>query len=829
MATWTRRDVMRAAVAASAVAAAPVAFGAETRREETPWAEDVAAPDSMLRERLLMDAGWRFALGSAADPAKDFGFGRPADTGLFAKSGEVGGPAGHGSHAFDDSAWKVVDLPHDWAVDLPFVPNENTVPHGGKPLGRTFPETSVGWYRKTFAVPKSDLGKRMVVEFDGVMREAMVFLNGHLLAQHASGYVPFEVDATDFLNYGADNWLVLRVDATLNEGWFYEGAGIYRHVWLRKTAAVHIAKWGNFVQARLQKGIAGPAALKVSTEVMNESRAAAACGVSAVVKDSKGTQVAVVRSKAVTLAAGVTAIVEMECVVPRPELWSVESPQLYSLETTLVVDGKTVDADATPFGIRTARFDADKGFFLNDQHVKIKGTCNHHDHAGLGAALPDAMQYYRVGLLKEMGSNAYRTSHNCPTSELMDACDRLGMMVLDETRTFSSSADGLRELETLVKRDRNRPSVILWSIGNEEPQQGTERGGRIAQTMKDAVRRLDPTRLITEAMNYGWGAGLSNVVDVQGFNYNLKDIDPYRRAHPKQPLIGTETASTVSTRGIYANDPARGFVNAYDTERPPWAELAEEWWKFYDEREWLAGGFVWTGFDYRGEPTPYVMPCISSHFGLMDTCGFPKDNYFYYKTWWRSEPVLHVFPHWNWGVEEGTEIEVWCYSNLESVELLLNGKSLGSKTVEKNGHLVWKVPYSAGKIEARASRGGKVVLTEARETTGAAAGLRLAADRSSIKADGEDVAVVRVEVVDAAGRVVPTADNLVRFKVDGPGKVLGVGNGNPSSLEPDHAEQRSAFNGLCMAIVQGSKIAGGIVFKASAEGLTAAEVRIDCT
>lgn len=836
MPIWTRRDLVKAAVAASATAVSATVLPTElvTRNQlqgDLP-AENIVPPPlpNSLRERLLLDEGWRFSLGHASDPTKDFGFGRLGETGTFAKSGEAGGPAGvRKGAAFDDSAWQIVNLPHDWAVDLPFVLDKTLVWHGGKPLGRDFPDTSVGWYRRKFTIPKEDLGRRIFLQFDGVSRSAMVFCNGHLLGESQSGYAPFEFDISDFLNYGEENLLVLRIDASLNAGWFYEGAGIYRHVWMTKMAPVHIVRWGNFVQSKFKSGLKGAATLALSTQVRNESEQAVECVIHATVLDTNGSQIASVQSKRTSLSPSASGTVEMEAVVQQPKLWSLETPHLYRLVTVVTADGKNVDQDETTFGIRTIRFDVDKGFFLNDQPVKVKGTCNHQDHAGLGVALPDRMQAYRIALLKAMGSNAYRTSHNCPTAELLDACDRQGMLVLDETRNFSSSEEGLEELASMVKRDRNHPCVILWSIANEERQQGTERGARIGTTMKRLIKSLDPTRPVTAAMNGGWGQGLSGVVDVQGFNYKTPQIDAYRKQFPKQPLIGTETASTVSTRGIYADDAAHGYVAAYDMNKPRWGDTAEEWWKFYDERKWLAGGFVWTGFDYRGEPTPYHLPCVSSHFGLMDTCGFPKDNYFYYQTWWRNESALHLFPHWNWPGKEGAEIEVWCYCNQESVELFLNGKSQGSQKVERNGHLVWRVVYVPGVMEARASNGGSVVLTVKQETTGKAAGIRLKADRNSIKADGEDLSVVQIEVIDDQGRIVPLADNMIHFNLSGPGTILGVGNGNPSCYEPDHAKQRSAFNGLCMCIVQSSKQTGSLTLTASSPGLKDASIGIDCT
>jgi beta-galactosidase len=380
----------------------------------------------------------------------------------------------------------------------------------------------------------------------------------------------------------------------------------------------------------------------------------------------------------------------------------------------------------------------------------------------------------------------------------------------------------------LVKRDRNHPSVFLWSLGNEEPEQGNTRGARIVRTMKSLQRKLDPTRLATTAMNHGYGGvGVSTVVDVQGFNYNDAQIDPFRQAHPKQPMIGTETASSLATRGIYANDKVRGYMSAYDTEKPDWGNTAEEWWPFYDEREFLAGGFAWTGFDYRGETTPYSWPCISSQFGILDTCGFAKDTAYYYKTWWGSEPVLHLLPHWNWEGKQGQEIAVWAYCNQDSVELFLNGASLGSQPVKKNGHLEWKVKYAPGAIEARASKGGKVVLTEKRETTGPAAKIVAVADRPRIAADGQDVAVINVTIVDAQGRTVPLADNKVTFALSGPGNVLGVGNGDPSCHEPDKASARSAFNGLCMAIVQSRRAEpGSIAISVTSPGLETASVTV---
>jgi beta-galactosidase len=544
----------------------------------------------------------------------------------------------------------------------------------------------------------------------------------------------------------------------------------------------------------------------VETEVANDTDADAIAKVRVALVDPAGKTVATAVSEESMVLARETHRFAMNTTVWHPQVWSLETPNLYRAVTTVEVDGKVVDQDSPTFGIRTLRFDADRGFLLNGKPVKIKGTCNHQDHAGVGEAIPDRIQAYRLERLKWMGSNGCRTSHNPPTPEFLDACDRMGMLVMDETRMMSSGPEGMSELERLIKRDRNHPSVVIWSLGNEEPEQGNTRGARIVRTMQSLQRRLDPSRVSTTAMNGGWGGvGVSTVVDVQGYNYSDGQIDGFHRANPQKPLIGTETASTVATRGIYANDPARGYVSAYDTEKPRWGNTAEEWWSFYAERDWLAGGFAWTGFDYRGEPTPYGWPCISSHFGILDTCGFAKDTAWYYKAWWGSEPVLHLLPHWNWEGKEGQEIAVWAYCNQDSVELFLNGASLGSQPVKKNGHLEWKVMYAPGTLEARASKGGRVVLTEKRETAGPAAKIVAVADRNPILGDWQDVAVINVSIVDAQGRPVPTASNMVTFKVTGPGDVLGVGNGDPSCHEPDKASERSAFNGLCMAIVRGAR------------------------
>jgi beta-galactosidase len=806
----TRRDLLRTglAVSASTLVAGPVQR-AQALLGGSPAATELdtaVAP----REHLLFDFGWKFFQGHACDPARDLGFGK--DQGDFAKSGQFE----FATAKFDDLKWRPLDLPHDWAVELPFVHDEELQSHGYKPLGRSYPETSVGWYRRVFDIPHEDLGRRIVIEFDGAFRSALVFLNGYFIGRNDNGYVPFRFDVTDFLNYGGKNYLVVRLDASFGDGWFYEGAGIYRHVWLTKMDALHVGQWESTV--RTVPNGAG-ATLSLQTVVLNDNRVQEDCHVNWRILVPAGHTVALAAAPSYqSILADGSATFRATAEIPYPEFWSPETPNLYTAVITVESGSKLCDVERITFGIRDIRWDADKGFFLNGKRVEIKGTCNHQDHAGVGAALPDRLQSYRLAVLKEMGGNAVRTSHNMPTPEWVEACDRMGMMMMCETRLMSSNDEGMAQLEAMVKRYRNSPSIVLWSMGNEEwimmPQ---PQGPRVVTDMIARAHELDPTRLCTAAVNQSFQTRFPEQLDVMGFNYNLNEIDGYHKAHPKQPCVGSETASTVSTRGIYSTDKLRNWVSAYDLNYPPWAETAEEWWKFYAAREWLAGGFAWTGFDYRGEPTPYGWPSISSQFGIVDTCGFPKDNFYYYKACWGGEPVLHLFPHWNWSGREGETISVWVYSNLDAVELFLNGQSQESKKVEPLTHLEWTVKYEPGVLEARGMKDGKVVLIEKRETTGEPVSIRLTPDRAEINADGEDVCMLRVETLDSAGRVVPTSENMIVFKVTGEGKLIGVGNGDPNCQESDKEPRRSLFNGLAQVIVQATKTAGTISVDAHCE------------
>ncbi|NJO68872.1 MAG: glycoside hydrolase family 2 protein, partial [Bacteroidetes bacterium] len=601
---------------------------------------------------------------------------------------------------------------------------------------------------------------------------------------------------------------------------------------LIKKSTNYIPEHGTFVTTDV-KG--NEAWVNVQTSIENKNKEAIKNSLEIQILDAQGKIIGKSNGQQLVEGNSQNTIVS-RIKVSNPTLWSIESPYLYKVVSTLKTGTAIKDQTETILGIRTVVFDAQKGFLLNGKPVKIKGVCMHQDHAGVGVALPDRLQYYRIEKLKEMGCNAYRSAHHPPTPELLDACDRLGMLVMDENRLFTSSPEFLGQFERLILRDRNHPSVIIWSLGNEEhDMQNKESGRRIAETFKTLQQKLDPSRLCTYGGNNGNNyTGANEVVDVRGVNYmNISDIDKYHKDHPEQPIWGSEEASTLCTRGQYAVDKEQGYMSDYDKkENIPhvWCSNAEEWWKFYDEREWLAGAFIWTGFDYRGEPSPYQWPCINSHFGVMDVCGFPKNNYYYYKAWWTNEDVLHIYPHWNWAGKGGEKINVWCQTNCQEVELFLNGKSLGKKTVQKNSHIEWDVVYEPGVLEARGIRNGKAIVKKV-ETTGTAASIVMSPDRLELKADGNDVSVVNISVLDVEGREVPDANNFITFKIEGNGKIIGVGNGDPSSHEPDKILKgnyhRKLFNGKCQVIVQSTNEAGTIKITAISVQLKTAEAKIN--
>ena len=727
------------------------------------------------REHLSLDDHWKFHLGDDWPDALSR-----------MNSGTGSGPA---SETFSDTFWRTVNLPHDWAVELPFDWAADGS-HGFKTLGANYPTNSIGWYRRTFELPKEDQDKRIWLTFDGVMHDATVWVNGWCVRRHEGGYYPFREDITDVVHYGGENTVAVRVDATASEGWFYEGAGIYRHVWLDVTAPVAIAPDGIFVYSSFKNNVpSGPADIHVEAGLLNTLNNDAGVTVNCEIITPDGKSLGKVsESEKVKRESG--RAVKLESKVSSPVFWSPESPKLYHLVTTVSVEGKVVDQVTTPFGIRTVAFDPNKGFILNGRHYEIYGTCNHQDAAGVGEAIPDALQVFRVKKLKEFGCNAIRSSHNPPTLELLDACDQLGMLVLDESRLMGSDSGNMKKWVDQIRRDRNHPSVFIWCIANEQFMvQDTPQAARVARTMQDYVKMLDPTRPVTYAAPEGdTFAGINSVIEVRGWNYHVgADMDKYHAEHPAQPNVGTEQASVVSDRGIFENDPRRGYATAYDIPRQGYgSDTAESWWSYFDGRPWLSGAFVWTGFDYRGEPTPYWWPCVNSHFGILDTCGFPKDVFYYYKSWWTTNTVLHIFPHWNWPGKEGQDISVWAYSNCKQVELFLNGQSLGKQTMPKDSHLEWKVKYKPGTLSAKGYNAAGNVLVQAKEeTTGNAVQIQLTPDRNTINADGEDVAVFTVSAVDAQGREVPTAQNKIHFAIQGKGNIIGVGNGDPICHEPD--------------------------------------------
>ncbi len=795
------------------------------------------------RQRILLDAGWRFQLGDPSDvttnvtwyPEIDYlpklnsdEVGAGTNTETYMESIRIDPIATHAGENvsfvqtnYNDSAWRQLDLPHDWVVELPFSSSADES-HGFKSgISGATSASTIAWYRHTFTLPANDAGQALWLEFDGVYRNCLVWLNGHILGRNVSGYESFYFDATPYANPGGTNVLVVRVDASRFEGWFYEGAGIYRHVWLTTENPVHVAEWGTYVATTSLAG--SNATLTIQTDVTNQSGTATVNGsLTSTILDANSNAVGTVTS-AVSVPAGQDLVVT-QTVALTANLWSPQTPYLYNLVTTVSNQNAIADIYNTPFGVRTVSIDSTNGVFINGQHVEIQGMCNHQDMAGVGSALPDRLQYYRIERLKQMGVNGYRTSHNTPTAELLNACDQLGMLVLDENRRIGTNAEPLGELSRQIRRDRNHPSVFMWSLANEESLQGTTTGAAIMQVMQNLVHSLDSTRLCTAALN-SWGSGFSSVLDVQGFNYQLSALDTYHTGAPHAPIIGTETASTVTTRGIYINDTVNGYVASYDfitTSGLPnpvtWGETAEAWWQCYAARPWSSGGFCWTGFDYRGEPTPYNWPCINSHFGIMDTCGFPKDLFYYYQANWTLKPVLHVFPHWNW-TTLGQPINVWAYGNCQAVELFTNGVSLGRQTLNVQGHVEWdNVPYAPGTLKAIGYNNGVAVITNTVATTGVPAAIALIPDRNTILADGRDVSVVTVAVLDSQGRVVPIATNLVNFTVSG-GAIIGVGNGNPSSQEADKgASQRAAFNGLAEVIIQSTNQPGAIMLSASSPG-----------
>lgn len=785
------------------------------------------------------DKDWRFFLGDLAPKTDTDGWG-----GAKAKAFNFGAT----KYDLDDSKWRKIDLPHDFVMEGQYTRNHTegndmqTIPEMESIDSRHFAggslEGGVAWYRKSFDLPQDLVGRRVYIHFDGVYRNSTLYFNEYLVDTHKCGYSSFFYDVTDFVRDGEKNVIAMRVDATGREGWWYEGGGIYRHVWLEIKEDVHIEPWGIFAKPEVNLEDKS-ADIEISTEVTNRKIGDTKITVKSTVKNADGAVVATAESD-FDIPMWDTKIHKQNIHLTNANLWDTKSPYLYTLETEILDGDKVKDSEVTTFGLKHIRFDANKGFFLNGEHVKIKGICNHHDHAGVGIAANDEIQEYRLKQLMSMGANAYRSAHHQPTAELLDMCDRLGILVFDETRRMSSSPQDLEALRTLVKRDRNHPSVFLWGIGNEEVFcQDRPEVAKITVTMKTAVQKLDGTRPITSAVVCWNGVErfdnarsyipVTKHLDVMGFNYCSIAWNDYHEVMPEQPVIITEEASNSGTRGCYSTDENKGHYYVYDPEnenkcasgkKANKLEQGEMAWKNCADRDYMAGLFLWTGMDYRGEPTPLAYPAISSQFGIFDYCGFPKDNYYYYKSWWSDEDVLHIFPHWNFG-EEGKPVNVHCYSNFDEVELLVNGKSYGKKAMEKNWYLMWEnVIYEKGEVKAIGYRNGKAVMERTVKTTGKGHEIKLSAYKDEIGVD--DTAIIRAEIVDENGNFVPTADNELTFEIDG-GEFLGTGNGNPGSHESDKLPLRRAFNGLCMLLVKGTRN-GNIKIKAKSNGLVCGEI-----
>ena len=790
-----------------------------------------------IREKIRLDQGWRFAFGNAADPQKDFGCG----TEYFNYLTKANSIHNEGPYVmkFDDSDWQEVNVPHDWVTTLPYS-SDASHSHGYKTVGYKYPETSVGWYRKVINIPESDLGKRIMLQFDGIFRDARVWFNGFYMGNEPSGYATQVYDVTEYVNYGGDNLICVRADATLDEGWFYEGAGIYRDAWLVKTAAVSVAPFGTFVYADIQEHYT---VINIETEVFNSSLDTKQCQVHHQLFDADGQLIATTLNSvpSVPSVSSVLSKQTIKCkqqlVVEKPHLWSPDNPYLYKVVTRVSSGKEEYDVYETTLGIRKVEFDAERGFLLNGEPLKLKGVNIHQDHAGVGSAIPEALMAWRIKQLKKFGCNAYRSSHNPMTPALLDICDREGILVIDENRLSGINDEHLRLLENMIRRDRNHPSVILWSDGNEEwGMENTVQGTRIAAAMREHTRLLDPTRHSTIA-NAG-GSEMIKGLDVVGFNYILQnDVDNRKAANPTWKIVGTEETTGCGTRGVYFNDPAQpGRMASMNltADKDGTENRIERGWKFYAERPWAAGLFYWTGIDYRGEPNPLSYPATDSEFGILDYCGFPKDEAWYLKSWWTDEPTLHIFPHWNLQGHEGEEIELWAYSNCDEVELTVNGKNLGRQKMPRNGHLKWKATYQPGKVVAVGYKNGKRILTETIATTKPAAKIVLKTDRQQITPDNRDVAVVTVEIQDKNGNIVPDACPMLSIRLDGNGRILGVGNGDPSYLGADSPKEKDcrtfqipAFNGLAQILVQSSSNASTLNLSCSSENLKTGSIAIE--
>jgi len=778
------------------------------------------------RERTSFNTGWKFSLAGNDDSPKG---------------------------DFDDSGWRLLDLPHDWSIEGEFSESNPASAGGGALPGGT------GWYRKTFKIDPSKKEKLIYIEFDGVYRNSEVWINGNYLGKRPYGYSSFRYELTPYLIFGDEmNVLAVKVDNSQqpNSRW-YSGSGIYRNVWLVSTGKIAVDHWGTFVttpEVNLEEAL-----VRISVRVKNSAGSPADATLVSSLYDAGNKKVASSKSPVIKLTDTVT-IVTQELKVGKPDLWSVDNPYLYRVVTEVISGGKVADRYETVTGIRSFIFDSKKGFFLNGKPLKILGVCNHHDLGCLGAAVSTRAIERQLEILKEMGCNGIRTSHNPPAPELLDLCDRMGFIVMDEAfdmwkikkTDYDYHLDydewHRRDLEDMVLRDRNHPSVFIWSIGNEIMEQWDTSGSGIPMVRELAaiVRALDDTRPITSACNDPQPNNpiiAPGVLDLIGYNYRDTLYAGFPQAFPGGIFIGAETTSALATRGSYdmPSDIVRRWparwdqpfkegnadltCSAYDNCSAPWGSTHELAWQLTKKYDYLSGMYIWTGFDYLGEPTPYWWPARSSYFGIIDLAGFPKDAYYMYQSEWTQKPVLHIFPHWNW--TPGFLVDVWAYTNCDEVELFLNGNSLGrQKKTDEKLHLVWRIGYEPGTITGVGYKDGVEIMREEVKTAGEPAAIVLTTDRPEIMSDGSDLSFITVTVVDKDGVPVPKADNLIKFSVEGAGTIAGVDNGSQTSMEPFKADFRKAFNGKCLLVVKAGAESGNISVTASSDGLTSATTAI---
>lgn len=706
--------------------------------------------------------------------------------------------------------WYGVKLPHDYIISQePKRENNNA---------RGFFNYHNAWYRKTFDLPAEDEGKRISIYFEGVATHADVWVNGCLCKHNFCGYTPFEVDITDVAIIGGQNTVAVYVRADAHEGWWYEGAGIYRHVWLIKTASVSVDLYGVYVHPEKDGDVWN---VPVDVTVRNDSVKERKVTVTNDIVSADGTVVATMCGD-VCIQPKYKQEISLSAQVSSPDLWDTENPNMYKVVTHITENGEDIDCVCTDFGFRTIEFDADRGFFLNGKRTFIKGMCCHQDYGLTGKAMPDNIHRYRVKLLKEMGANGYRTAHY-PHAELtMDALDKAGMLVLDETRWFESSDEGIEQLEMLVKRDRNRPGVIMWSIGNEEPIVKTERGRKIAETLAAVVKRLDKTRPVTCAISHDPATSPANAaLDVLGANYNLWQLDDMRKNYPDKPIFSSECCATSSTRGWYINDDSKlGYLYAYDRDTNSWWSGREKTIKFFDERPWIFGFFQWAGIEHRGET---VWPRLCSQAGAIDLFLQKKDAFYQNQSHFTDKPMIHILPHWNQQGREGEVIDVWAYTNCDSAELFLNGQSLGVCDIEKFGHAEWKVAYQPGELKAIGYVKGKEVVSDIVKTSGPAYRLCLRLEDEDVYAGRNDVAILTCYCEDEQGNFVPDANPTVSFACNGPGLILATGS-DVCDHVPVYSVERKMREGLISVAVQPYENAGRMTVYAKADGLVLGKI-----